>query len=267
MASETAKPRVTGRSRAAIAGIPVAFLAIWAAIYAVASILPAIPLVGGGTFGGQEFILAIAGILFGPIAGMVAATIGALIASFIGPATAYFGLFTFYPHAIGALVAGLLMKNTPTARWIALGIFAVGLLAWPLLPWFSAIGGYVYAHGAYWPMYLTGLLAIWASPWAVRQIRTLDPKRVPLGVAVIGWASYMVNHVYISLGYSFLYPEGPAQWVVAFWSGIVPIQRILLTLVTTIVGAALVIGLYRAGIRFPAGTGSALEETEAPAPP
>jgi uncharacterized membrane protein len=260
MATETSRPRETGRSRAAIAGVPIAFLAIWAAIYAVASILPAVPLVGGGTFGGQEFILAIAGILFGPIAGAVAATIGALIASFIGPATAYFGLFTFYPHLVGALTAGLLMRNTRNARLIVLAIFIVAILAWPLLPWFSAIGGFVYSKAAYWPMYLTGLLTLWASPWAVRQIRSMDPKRVPLGVAIIGWTSYMVNHVYISLGYSFLYPEGPEQWVFAFWSGIVPAQRILLTIVTTLIGAALVIGLYRAGIRFPAGTGSALEE-------
>ena len=48
----------------------------------------------------------------------------------------------------------------------------------------------------------------------------------------------------------------------AFWSGIVPAQRILLTVVSMIIGSALVIGLYRAGIRFPADTGSALEEVD-----
>ena len=66
--------QISGGRRGAIAGIPVAYLAVWAAVYAVASILPAIPLVGGGTFGGQEFILTLAGILFGPIAGAIAAT-------------------------------------------------------------------------------------------------------------------------------------------------------------------------------------------------
>jgi uncharacterized membrane protein len=261
MTVESVKKRETGRPKAAIAGVPVAFLAVWAAIYAVASILPAIPLVGGGTFGGQEFILGIAGVLFGPIAGAVAATVGAIIASFIGPATAYFGLLTFYPHLVGALVAGLLMKNTRNARLIVLVIFLAAVLAWPLLPWFSAIGGYVFAKGAYWPMYLTGLVTLWLSPWAVKQIRSLDPKRVPLGMAIIAWTAYMVNHVYISLGYSALYPEGPEQWVFAFWSGIVPAQRLLLTLVTVVIGSAAVIGLHRAGIRFPAGTGSALDET------
>lgn len=262
MSTENVEKRVTGRSKAAIAGVPVAFLAVWAAIYAVASILPAIPLVGGGTFGGQEFILGIAGLLFGPVAGAVAATIGALIASFIGPATAYFGLLTFYPHLVGALVAGLLMKNARNGRLIVLILFLAAVAAWPLLPWFSVIGAHVYAQGAYWPMYLTGLITLWFSPWAARQIRSLDPKRVPLGVAVIAWTAYMVNHVYISLGYSLLYPEGPEQWVFAFWSGIVPIQRLLLTLVTVAIGSAAIIGLHRAGIRFPAGTGTALDEAE-----
>ena len=100
--------RISGGRRGAIAGIPVAFLAVWAAIYAVASILPAIPLVGGGVFGGQEFILTLAGILFGPIAGAIAATIGGLLASFIGPATAYFGLATFlspYNRRVGIRTA------------------------------------------------------------------------------------------------------------------------------------------------------------------
>ena len=96
------------RRRGAMGGIPVAYLAIWAAIIAVSAILPAIPLVGGGTFGGQEFILALPGLLFGPLGGLVAASVGSFIASLIAPATAYFGLLTFYVAAIAAAVAGLL---------------------------------------------------------------------------------------------------------------------------------------------------------------
>jgi hypothetical protein len=227
--------------------------------------LPAVPLVGGGTFGGQEFILTLAGMLFGPIAGAIAATIGGLLASFIGPATAYFGLATFYPHTIGALAAGLLIINTRNSRIIALVIFLIGLLAWPLLPMFSAIGAFVYAKGAYWPMYLTGLVGIWVSPWAVNKIREMKPWPTALGVGVISWTAYMINHVYLSLGWSFLFPEGPEQWVFAFWSGIVPAQRILLTVVSAVVGAAVIIGLHRAGVRFPAISGSILSEEDSTA--
>ena len=254
--------QISGGRRGAIAGIPVAYLAVWAAVYAVASILPAIPLVGGGTFGGQEFILTLAGILFGPIAGAIAATVGGLLASFIGPATAYFGFATFYPHTIGALAAGLLMLNTRNARIATLVIYVIALLAWPLLPMFSAIGGYVYAKAAYWPMYLTGLVGIWFSPWAVSKIRELQPVPTSIGVAVISWTAYMINHVYLSLGWSFLFPEGPDQWVFAFWSGIVPGQRILLTVISVVIGAAVIIGLHRAGIRFAASSGSILAEEE-----
>ena len=254
--------QISGGRRGAIAGIPVAYLAVWAAVYAVASILPAIPLVGGGTFGGQEFILTLAGILFGPIAGAIAATVGGLLASFIGPATAYFGFATFYPHTIGALAAGLLMLNTRKARIATLVIYVIALLAWPLLPMFSAIGGYVYAKAAYWPMYLTGLIGIWFSPWAVSKIRELQPVPTSIGVAVISWTAYMINHVYLSLGWSFLFPEGPDQWVFAFWSGIVPAQRILLTVISVVIGAAVIIGLHRAGIRFAASSGSILAEEE-----
>ena len=248
-------------SGGAIAGVPVTYLAIWAAIYAVASILPAIPLVGGGTFGGQEFIVTLAGILFGPIGGAVAAGVGAIVATFVGPATAVLGLFTFLPHMVGALTTGLLMQNTRTSRIIVLVILILSLLAWPLLPLFSNIGAYVFMHGAYWPMHLTAIIGVWLSPWAVKQIRTFDPKRVPRGIAILSWTAYMINHIWISLGYSIMYPEGPEQWVFAFWSGIVPGQRILLTVISVIIGSALVIGLHRARIRFPAGSGSALDET------
>lgn len=253
---------VSRAGRGTLFGVPVAYIAIWAAVYAVASILPAIPLVGGGTFGAQEFILPLAGILFGPIGGAIAAGLGGLIASFIGPATAYFGVFTFYSHAIGAFVAGLLMQNTKTSRLISLALLIVAMAAWPLLPWFSTIGSYVYAEWAYWPMHLTALIGLLLTPWAVEKIRTFDPKQVWMGVAVISWTAYMINHVWVSLGFSYLYPQGPESWVFAFWSGIVPAQRLLLTAASTIVGAALIVGLHRAGVRFPAETGSALAEEE-----
>jgi hypothetical protein len=259
----TVRANPPGRTRlgpGSINGVPVAYLAIWAAIYAVAAILPAIPLIGGGTFGAQEFILVIAGMIFGPIAGLVAAVVGGIIASLIAPATAYFGLGTFVSPAIGALCAGLLMKNTLWSRAVVLAIFVVMFIAWPLFPATSAIGSYVYSHWALFPMDLTALIGIAISPWAVRQIKTFDPKRVWIGVAIIGWTAYMVNHLAISLGYSFLYPEGPQQWVFSWTSGAVPLQRIALTVVATIVGTALIVGLHRAGIRFGPESGSALAE-------
>jgi uncharacterized membrane protein len=252
----------TGSRRGAIAGVPVAYLAVWAALYGIAGILPAIPLVGGGTFGGQEFILVLAGVLFGPIAGLVAATVGGIVASFIAPATAYFGLLTFYPHSIAALTAGLLVRNTRTSRLVAFALFVVMVLAWPLVPPFSTIGRPVYADFAYWPMYLTAIPGFLLSPWAVRQIRTFDSRRVTLGLAVLSWTVYMVNHLAVSLGYSYLYPEGPDQWVFAFRSGIVPGQRLLLAVVGTLLGSALIVGLHRAGIRFPASSGSVLSSDD-----
>ena len=174
--------QISGGRRGAIAGIPVAYLAVWAAVYAVASILPAIPLVGGGTFGGQEFILTLAGILFGPIAGAIAATVGGLLASFIGPATAYFGFATFYPHTIGALAAGLLMLNTRKARTHChvsnLCDSFAGLAA--VTHVLGVIGGYGSTRKL--PIGLcilrtiaSGLIGIWFSPWAVSKIRELQP--------------------------------------------------------------------------------------------
>ena len=250
----------SGASRGQVAGVPVSYLAVWAALYALAGVLPAIPLVGGGTFGGQEFLLVIAGVVFGPYAGSLAAGVGGLVASFIAPATAVFGLLSFYPHMIGAFAAGLLIRNTWRSRTFVLAMLFVMLVIWYVVPPFSTIGRPVLNAGAYWPMYLTAIPMVMISPWAVRQIRTFDPKRTPLGLLVVGWAAYMVNHVAVCLGYSFLYPQGPDSWVFAFWSGIVPLQRIALIVISAVLGTALLIGLHRAGIRFGAASGSALAE-------
>ena len=103
------KRRQTCRLRFRVAGeerspaFPVAYLAVWAAVYAVASILPAISPGRRGHFWRSGVYLDLGrDFCFGPIAGAIAATIGGLLASFIGPATAYFGFATFYPHTIGA---------------------------------------------------------------------------------------------------------------------------------------------------------------------
>lgn len=154
------------------------------------------------------------------------------------------------------------MVNTRKSRIATLVIYLIAVIAWPVLPMFSAIGSYVYAEFAYWPMYLTGLVGLWFSPWAVSKIRELQPVPTSIGVAIISWTAYMINHVYLSLGWSFLFPEGPEQWVFAFWSGIVPAQRILLTVISIVIGAAVIIGLHRAGIRFAAGSGSILAANE-----
>ena len=262
MATASQRHIQSGKRRGEIAGVPVAYLAVWAALYAIAGILPAIPLVGGGTFGGQEFLLAIAGILFGPLAGALAAGVGGLVASFIAPATAYFGLLTFFPHAVGAFAAGLLIRNTLRSKSLVAALLAVMALAWWLLPPFKSIGGPVFERNAYWPMYLTIVVVLALTPWAVRQIATFDPKRMPLGLFVISWGAYMVNHVAVSLGYSYLYPEGPDSWVLAFWSGIVPGQRLALAGVSAVLGTALLVGLHRAGIRFPGARGSALADSQ-----
>lgn len=244
------------KRRGMIAGVPVAYMIIWVAVFAVASVLPAIPLVGGGTFGLHEFILPVTGILFGPIGGLIAGTLGGILASFLGPGTAYFGLLTFYTHSIGAFAAGLLAANTRKTRLATFIIYAIVSVIWGL----TAVGYYVYVRYAYWPMHLTTIVGILATPWAVRQIRTFDPKKVPVGVAILAWTAYMINHIAICIGWSLLYPEPGEMWVFAFMSGIVPAQRISLTIGTTIVGSACLVALYKAGVRFEPESRSLLVE-------
>lgn len=231
---------------------------VWIAVMGAASILPAIPLVGGGTFGLQEFIIPVAPLLFGTVAGVVAVTLGEILASFIGPATAYLGLFTFLPYFLGALVTGLLVDGRRKTQVAALAVYAVLQIAWG----FTAIGAYVYAANAYWLMQITAVVGIAVAPWCVKWCRTLNPGKAAVGIAILAWTAYMVEHIAVSIGYSILYPEPGVSWLYAFFTGIVPAQRLVLTVGTIIVGTGLYLGLHAAGIRFSKNSRGLLAEED-----
>jgi hypothetical protein len=63
---------------------------------------------------------------------MLAAFVGGLVSSLIWPSTAVLGLATWIPGALGALLAGLIMKG----RWtLAISVMAAAILAFILHPY------------------------------------------------------------------------------------------------------------------------------------
>jgi len=111
-----------------------AIIAVWAALIAVASLLPAFPMIGGtgGTFSIANAIIPLSGVLFGPWAGAIAAGVGSFIGQLLAPNTVIFGPLQFILSIISALVSGWCMEKKWLWSLLALALFTV--LFWFIPP-------------------------------------------------------------------------------------------------------------------------------------
>ncbi len=111
-----------------------AIIAVWAALIAVASLLPAFPLIGGtgGTFSLGNAIIPLSGILFGPWAGAIAAGVGGFLGQLIAPSTVVFGPLQFILSIISAMAAGFAMQKK--WLWPLLGMVVLTILFWIIPP-------------------------------------------------------------------------------------------------------------------------------------
>src|SRR5215475_12867895 len=104
--------------RASIAGAPVAYVSMLAAVVAGLSLIPfSIVLgTGGGTFPLSEALFALAGIILGPGAGAVTVLVGRLIGIGLAPYTAGSGVLSACCAVIGPIAAGTMCQSG--SRWI-----------------------------------------------------------------------------------------------------------------------------------------------------
>lgn len=215
-----------------------AVMAVWAALIAVASLLPAIPVIGtGATFSVSDIMVPLAGVLFGPWAGAVAAGIGGLIGQLIAPHTVIFGPFQFVLAMVSAAGAGLAMQR----KWI-FPIVVIGLFGaiWYLVPlgqsaWFTPIG------------YLIGILAalvgwFWGGKW----VSSLNRGSMFAGVFLTTLAGIVCSWAAGNFWALLMFALPKEIWAAVLV--IAPVQRIIFALVAAIIGVPLLIGLPKISI-------------------
>src|SRR5215831_5126430 len=107
------------RGRVTIAGAPVAYVAMLAAVIAGLSLIPfSIVLgTGGGTFPLSEALFALVGIVLGPSAGAVTVLVGRVIGVGFAPYTAGSGLLSAFCAVIGPIASGTMCQ--PGNKWVA----------------------------------------------------------------------------------------------------------------------------------------------------
>lgn len=216
-----------------------AIIAVWAALIAVAHMLPTIPLVvTGGSFTVSAAFLPLAGIFFGPFAGALCAAIGGFIGNLIAPQSAWLGLGTFIIGTTNAFTAGLISRG----KWL----YGVAVIIFGVILWFStAIGreallypGVVYTLGIITAI-LGGLLG---KRWLAGKNRLLQL----VAVWLIAFAGF-IGAAGVGNYFGIVVKQTPVEiWnMLAFVS---PTERAIFSLGSALIGVPLLAALPKIGI-------------------
>jgi len=216
-----------------------AIIAVWAALIAVASLLPTFPLIGstGGTFSLGNCLIPLAGILFGPWAGAIAAGVGSFLGQLLAPSTVIFGPLQFILGIFAALVSGWCMEKKWVWSLLALALFTV--LFWIIPPGNTA--------PLYPLVYIPGYLGILLG-WLVFRNWISSPNRGKLFVAVFCCliAGQNVNAASGNAWALAAFALPKEVWYPLMF--IAPFERIIFALAGTVIGVPLLIGLPKISI-------------------
>ncbi|MBI3757939.1 MAG: hypothetical protein HY267_08180 [Deltaproteobacteria bacterium] len=230
--------------QATIAGAPVAYVAMLAAVVAGLSLVPfSIVLgTGGGTFPLSEALFALVGIVLGPSAGAVTVLVGRLIGVGFAPHTAGSGVLSACCAVIGPIAAGTMCR--PGKRWIAPWVFCTlcyAVYVGRALTLDVSLRLALVTTAANWLA-----LLLWVSPLRVLAVHWLRGPRLVAGLALITYvATTAVNTVNATVEYFRI--GWPAEvWFVL--APLIPLERLGLTAVGTFIGVGVIRGLRQVSL-------------------
>lgn len=219
-------------------------MAAFAAIYAVLGLIPAFKILGGsGSIPASRLISPLVGIILGPILGATSVTIGGVVGTMMNP-MAGLGFYSFIPGACCAFSSGMIQRGK---AWIAASILSGLVIIFlidplnnvqPIFPY------YVWLH-------LVALLIL-VSPIRKQATELFQRTKVNEAItamALIIFPSTMIEHLTGSIIYVSIF--GPAVWSAGMLIMLVfPIERAIITVGSSIIGAALLRSLSAAGIKI-----------------
>ena len=215
-----------------------AVIAVWAALIAVVTLVPAFPIIGSGaTFSVSAALIPLAGIFFGPIPGAICAAIGAFIGQLIAPHTVYFGPLSFLIPTLNALCAGFAMQK----KWyVPLAVTVFFSAAWFVFP----LGRQAWFEPFIWTLGIIASLVGWivASDWIGSENRA----KVFAGVFLAALAGTIVDHSFGSTWALILFQLPREIWLAVL--ALAPWERVLFSLGAAIIGTPLLIGLPKIGV-------------------
>jgi len=181
----------------------IALISVFAALIAVVSRLPGIPIMVGTQSGSIQltvFLYPIAGILLGPFVGALAALFGNVVA-FLIPSWSIFGLLTIPAGAFSALVSGLLTRRDKWYDWKAAAL-VLGVL---IILWYIPIYPYVGLEAPFYPipLHIPALALIFIFRHKIAEFINSQTKRlIALGVGITSYVGIMTDHMFGNLMYA-----------------------------------------------------------------
>ncbi|MBS7637660.1 ECF transporter S component [Candidatus Bathyarchaeota archaeon] len=163
--------------------LTVSFIGIFAAVYVIASLLPAIPVVAvpGMSIQLGAATASVIGIILGPYLGALAAFIGTIVAFFYRGASIFDLIFILNP-ALNALTLGLIFRN----KWKhAFVLFALIIAAFWLTPPVIPLNTYWYVGLA---ATFDKIVALFLIPVVARLLKAHGPRVEEASVKFLGKA-------------------------------------------------------------------------------
>jgi len=182
----------------------VALISVFAALIAVVSRLPGIPIMVGTQSGKIEFTVVlypIAGILLGPFVGALAALLGNVVA-FLIPSWSIFGLLNIPAGALSALVAGFLIKRDKRLDWKAAAVVLGVLIILWYIPIPNPQQAYVGLEAPYYPipLHFSALALIFIFRHKIADFVNSSSRRLmTVGVAIASYVGIMTDHMFGNL--------------------------------------------------------------------
>jgi len=249
---------VEGLALSTFATRKLSLTAAFAVIYAVLRLIPTFPMVGTqATFSLSDILAAVYGIVLGPVVGSVSIALGTFTAAALGKPLTFLGL-DFIPASTSALLSGLISRGFRRyAFFIYIALFIL-FAAHPYTSLFVELPGQGLVFFYPW-LHLAALIVL-LSPLTSRATRWLSDEyyvNLPQAVAVVSFVGVMGQHLAGALVFETVLgnitgaipPEGFAKiWEVVFW--LYPIERLVLTLGSTLLGSALIMAI-RSGRLLP----------------
>ncbi len=220
----------------------------------MASMLPGIPVIGGGGKGRIElaaFLGPVYGMLIGPFTGFAAAWLGALVSWVLPPGSSGpWGLATTLCPAMGALVSGLAVtQRVGRMRGWTLASAVLGAL---LAGWYMTAVGRI----AYWYPLLqwAGLIMILASGRWLPKL--YDGKSMPAAAVLAGYAGIVSDHMvgnllFIELGSPLLGVSMAPEKMAALFKAVLPIsaaERMTMLLLLAVIGVPVIYAVRSSGV-------------------
>jgi uncharacterized membrane protein len=249
----------------------IAITAIFAALYAIISRLPGIPIIGVSSKIELVVILdPIVGILLGPWIGGLTSLLGNFVAWII-PSTSFYGLLNLPCGPIAAVVSGSLARNDKKANWKFAAItYAVLMGLWYLTPPGQEVLYYPFLH---WTAFI--LILVFRQKIHAFLNGDVNPKKV-LGTIICCFGGIMANHmtgnlIYIgavgwfvslrdikdaikNLGFFWLKsglpapPEDPLGAIFATALPVTIVERLMITIFTVYLAYGLILALRKSGL-------------------